>query len=416
MAKKTAPEHRSKSRLRVWAGRLGKLSLAGVIAIVALWIAIHRVPWLGPALADGVRAILGPAPVAWAEDVAYGIQDRINRWRYEDAAPKTFWEVPADLPAAPPAAATASEPPFSPPTFVPPYDDVATAADGIWVPVTDPAHPDAPIGLFKSLVHPDKMRSFAALAVVAIDPRSFELHLVAGTHEPHSLKVKRDDRPGLIPASHRNQLFAAFNGGFKATHGHYGMLLRGVEYLPPRDIACTFAALEDGSFRIATWSKLKEDAAPIRFYRQTPPCLIEEGKIHQVLHYNAAAKGWGATVSGETIIRRSAVGLDEERKILFYGLGEAMTAQAMARGMKAAGAHWAAELDVNHSYPRFLFYEQSQDKGQPVAVSALIPAIDFPDDQYVSRPSTRDFFYLTRAPRSTARGRGQQASKVAAND
>ena len=33
----------------------------------------------------------GPAPVAWAEDVAYGVQDRYNRWRYKDAAPKRFW-------------------------------------------------------------------------------------------------------------------------------------------------------------------------------------------------------------------------------------------------------------------------------------------------------------------------------------
>jgi len=247
--------------------------------------------------------------------------------------------------------------------------------------------------------------------------RAFEVHLVAGTHEPHSLRVKREERPGKIPTSHRDQLFAAFNGGFKATHGHYGMLLRGVEYLPPRDIACTFAQLEDGGFRIATWSKLKEQPARIRYYRQTPPCLVEDGEIHKVLHYNAAAKGWGATVDGETIIRRSAIGLDADRKILFYGLGETMTAQALARGMKAAGAHWAAELDVNHSYPRFLFYEHCVEKGEPKAVSALIPAIDFPDDQYVSRPSTRDFFYLTRAPRTTARGGGDDpASKLAAKD
>ncbi len=417
MSTERAADQSKKSRLRIWAGRLGKLSLVGLIAIIGLWIAIHRVPWLGPALADGVRSVAGPAPVAWAEDVAYGIQDRINLWRYEDAKPKTFWEVPAEAPAVPTTAgADDAPPPFVPPPFVPPYDEVATAADGIWLPVTDPKHPQAPIGLFKSVVHPDPKRSFAALAVVAIDPRSFELHLVAGTHEPYSLKVKREDRTGLIPTSHRDKLYAAFNGGFKATHGHYGMLLRGVEYLPPRDIACTFARLDDGSFRIATWSKLKEEGEPIQYYRQTPPCLVEDGKIHQVLHYNSAAKGWGATVDGETIIRRSAVGLDEDRKILFYGLGEAMTAQALARGMKAAGAHWAAELDVNHSYPRFLFYEHSQDKGEPVAVSALIPAIEFPEDQYVSRPSVRDFFYLTRAAESTARAADASSSKLAAKD
>ncbi len=414
MAKKKEADQ-GRSRLRVWAGRLGKLTLLGLVAIIGLWIAIHRVSWLGPALADGVRAVVGPGPVAWAEDVAYGIQDRVNLWRYKDAKPKAFWDVPDDVVLAPPVEAAPGEPPFSPTPFVPPYDKVATSADGIWVPVTDTRAPQAPIGMFKSLVHPDERRSFAALAVVAIDPLAFELHLVAGTHEPHSLKVRREDRPGMIPSDHKDALYAAFNGGFKATHGRYGMLLEGVEYLPPRDIACTFARLADGGYRIATWSKLKTQSAPIQFYRQTPPCLVEDGAIHQVLHYNAAAKGWGATVAGETIIRRSAVGLDEDRRILFYGLGEALTAQALARGMKAAGAHWAAELDVNYSYPRFLFYERGKDNDQPVATSALIPAIDYPEDQYVSRPSVRDFFYLTRARQTTASEGGRKSSKLAAN-
>jgi hypothetical protein len=415
MAKQKQADHQA-SRLRVWAGRLGKLTLVGVVAIIGLWIAIHRVPWLGPALADGVRAVVGPGPVAWAEDVAYGVQDRVNLWRYKDAKPKAFWDVPDDVVLVPPPEASVGDPPFFPPPFVPPYDKVATAADGIWVPVADMGEPKAPIGMFKSMVHPDERRSFAALAVVAIDPLVFELHLVAGTREPHSLKVRREDRPGMIPSDHKDELYAAFNGGFKATHGQYGMLLEGVEYLPPRDIACTFARLTDGGFRIATWSKLKKEPAPIQFYRQTPPCLVEDGAIHKVLHYNAAAKGWGATVAGETIIRRSAIGLDKDRKTLFYGLGEALTAQALARGMKAAGAHWAAELDVNHSYPRFLFYEHTKGKDQPVATSALIPAIDYPEDQYVSRPSVRDFFYLTRARSTTARGGANRSSKLAAND
>ena len=70
-----------------------------------------------------------------------------------------------------------------------------------------------------------------------------------------------------MASRHLDQLYAAFNGGFKATHGQYGMLLEGVEYLPPRDIACTFACLEDGTYRIATWSKLKDPPAPFRYYR-----------------------------------------------------------------------------------------------------------------------------------------------------
>ncbi|HPY21070.1 MAG TPA: hypothetical protein PLM08_25485, partial [Polyangiaceae bacterium] len=50
--------------------------------VLGLWIAIHRIPWLGPWLADSARSVVGPGPIATLEDVAYGIEDRWNRvWR-----------------------------------------------------------------------------------------------------------------------------------------------------------------------------------------------------------------------------------------------------------------------------------------------------------------------------------------------
>lgn len=391
---------RKPSRLRRFFRRLGEASLIAFVALGLLWIAIHRIPGVGPALADGLRALVGPAPVAWLEDVAYGVQDRINRWRYADEEPTKFWEAPPTTKEGVSAGPAAGG--FFPEPFVAPYPEVATPADGIWVPIVDSRDPEAPSAMFKALVHPDPRRTFAALAVVAIDASSFELHLMPGTAEPISYKVKKEERPGIVPAEHVDTLFAAFNGGFKATHGNYGMFYKNMEFLPPLDHACTFARYRDGGFRIATFSKMKDQVGAMTYYRQTPPCLVEDGEVHSLLHYHENAKNWGATVSGETVIRRSAIGLDRDRKTLFYGLGEAMTAQAIARGMKAAGAHWVAELDVNHSYPRFLFYERPSNEATPQAVSAIIPGIDFDKDEYVSRPSQRDFFYLTKSPRAAA--------------
>ncbi len=43
-------------------------------------------------------------------------------------------------------------------------------------------------------------------------------------------------------------------------------------------------------------------------YRQTPPCLVEKGELHSALY--DSNRDWGATVSGETVIRRSALGVD----------------------------------------------------------------------------------------------------------
>lgn len=407
-------------RGRKWLKRLGQLGLVGAILLGGLWVAVHRVQWLGPAIADGLRSLLGPGPVAWMEDVAYGVQDRVNRWRYADEAPKTFWEAPEGLPTAesqgPAEAADEASPSWRPDRFEPPFDEVATPADGKWIGVVDPRRPDIDPVLFKSMVHPDARRSFAVLAVVAIDTESLDLHLMAGTKEPTSYRVRREDRPGMVPEEHHDDLIAAFNGGFKTTHGHYGMMLDGVEFVAPRDIACTFARYRDGSYRIRTWTAIAGEVDEMKYYRQTPPCLVEEGELHDALRYQEYAKGWGATVSGDTIIRRSAIGRSKDGKTLLYGIGESMTAQSLARGMKAAGAHDAAELDVNYSYPRFLFYDRPDPEGLPKATSCLIPHVEYSQWHYVGQASPRDFFYLVHDGQQARGPAGDNSGKLAVSE
>ncbi len=400
MDKPSPPPASERPRRRRSRPRLPERALRCValcaIAVEALWYGIHEVRGFGPALADGARAVVGPAPVAWAEDVAYGVADRLNQALYRHAPPKTFWEP------APAAAAEAvkdsggleTESISSPSSFEPPFREVAATGDGVWAPVPDAVRPgDAPV-LWRSVVHPDPRRVFAAIAVVAIDLGRVDLRLVAGTKEPFSPDIPAERRPGLVPEGHAGGLIAAFNGGFKAMHGHYGMMLDGDTFLPPRDKACTIALYRTGAVRIRTWPELRADEARMAAYRQTPPCLVEQGELHHLLY--DSNRDWGATVSGETVIRRSALGVDATGKLLFYGLGEAVTARTLARGMKAAGAHDVAELDVNHAYPRFLLYGRGADGEGPRARSALIPDVQFKPEEYVAEPAPRDFFYLRR--------------------
>jgi hypothetical protein len=388
------------SRLRRFTVRA--LAGAGVVT-VGLWAGIHYVPWLGPALADGVRAVVGPGPVAWLEDAVYGVEDRVNRVRFKDAKPKTFWDEPASATsaaAAPPEVATSAAPAkelegFPPPAFAPPFDNVKAEGDGTWIPLADLDKKDAAPPMYKAVVHPDPKRSFAAVAVVAVDLRRLELSFVAGTTEPESMKVPKERRPGLVPSDKQADLVAAFNGGFKATHGHYGMMIAGDTFLVPRDIACTIALYRSGPIKIRTWPALAPSEADMTAYRQTPPCLVEQGVANAALglEYN---RNWGATVSGETVIRRSALGIDATGNILFYGLGEAVTAQALGRAMRVVGARDAAQLDVNYAYPRFLLYEHGTAGEPPHAATALIKDVKFEPADYVVEPSVRDFFYLTR--------------------
>jgi hypothetical protein len=319
---KPKPTPRPKKRARRAAFWLGALALA----TGGLWIGIHEIPWLGPALADGGRALLGPEAIAWSEDVAYGLADTANLWLHGDDAPTTFWEPPPELPVAAAPAPEASggdaapAPPghFPPAVFAPPHAKVAATGDGMWAPMVDPRHPDAPPLLYRTSVHPDPRRPFAAIAVVAIDLAGLDLRFLPGTHEPESNKVPRASRSGQVPRSDYANVLAAWNGGFKAVHGHYGMRIEEQLYLAPRDIACTVGLFRDGRVELGTWSTLKAQDSALWAYRQTPPCLVEEGKTHTGLdvEYN---RNWGAAVDGETIIRRSAIGIDRERKILFYG-------------------------------------------------------------------------------------------------
>jgi len=398
----------AKEKQRRWPRRLAIGLAVTVVGVGGVWYGIHNIPGFGPALADGVRAVLGPSVVAWIEDTAYGIADDINVWRHKDDAPQTFWEVPASAqatssaepPPTLPAASAAPTPPtnpnapaFPPPRFEAPFPTVATPADGVWLELAEGRRGEDPPLLAKSIVHPDKKRPFAAVAVVAMDLTRINVRLVAGTTEPLSEKVSLAERPGLVPTNEHADLIAVFNGGFKALHGQYGMMLDGKIFLPPRDIACTVGLYRDGTIRIRTWPQISATQSDMVAYRQTPPCLVEQDTLNNKL--TESTKNWGATVSGETVIRRSAIGIDASGKTLFYALGEAVTAQSLATAMKAVGARDAAQLDVNYAYPRFLFFDHPP-AAERRAVLSLVPHVDYRSGDYVREPSPRDFFYITR--------------------
>jgi hypothetical protein len=386
-----------------WVRRVRNACIGVTGSAVCLWIAAQTNPRVGPAVADGLRAVFGPGFVAWAEDVAYGAQDTYNGWKYKDSKPKEFW---AALPTSPildggvaenhamdaeAGVDASSVTAFPPKAFAPPFAEVATKADGQWFLMEDDVEPsDAPV-FAKSLVHPDTKRPYAAVAVVAIDLTRVSLNVVAGTDEPASETVTYKQRPGRVPQVDHARLLATFNGGWQAVHGHFGMMVDGLELLPPKDKCCTVALLKDGSLRIAQWPELSGALDTIQSYRQTPPCLRTQGSHHELL--KDSAKNWGAAVDGSTVIRRSAIGLNKERTILYYGVGDSLTGLTLAEAMGYVGAEDAAELDVNWAFPRFLTYEHK--KAQPTVKESLIQA-SFKANEYVGVSWYRDFFYLTR--------------------
>lgn len=381
--------------------------LAIPVSILVLWIAIHRVPGLGPFLADTGRAIAGPDAIAKLEDFAYDLDDRWQRFWRTDEAPKAYWDVPSSAPAPAPAPTASVDadggalpppPPGWKPADVPPmHANFAAPGDGQWIPVAVPRHGNDAPRMYKTLLHPDRNRSWAATMVVAVELARAELHLVAGRYEPESKEPGAKDyvRPAVIPAEHHADLLAAFNGGFKTTHGNHGMRIDGVTLVRPRKDSCTVVHWQDGGFAIGTWERLASEEARMQWWRQTPHCMMDQGKLHPGLTVDGNTN-WGATLEGSTVIRRSAIGLDESGKVLFIGIGDSTTAPAIAKAVKHAGAHAIAQLDVNWSFPKFLTYEPREPGSTELVAKPLTANFEFTEDEYVRQRSQRDFFYLVR--------------------
>jgi hypothetical protein len=206
--------------------------------------------------------------------------------------------------------------------------------------------------------------------------------------------AKSHPRPAVIPPAHHAELLAAFNGGFKTEHGHYGMQVDGVTLVAPREFSCTIAARRDGSVEIRPWKKIRDHEHDMLWWRQTPPCLYEKGKMHGSL-WEEESRGWGAAVGGEVVIRRSAIGLDESGRVLFVAIANFSTARAIADAMKHAGAVDIAQLDVNWTFPKFLVFQPS-DAGA-LQGEILVEGFVHEPGEYIRDRSPRDFFYLTRS-------------------
>lgn len=389
-------------RLRRW---LPRVAAALGVATAVLWWAVHRFEWMGPLVANSLRAVIGVDAVASLEDFVYGLEDKKNRLFRGSEAPHAYWSA-APLPPPPPPAPVASGsagppalPPFRPKDPGAALKSWSAKGDGLWVPITDPRRPNEQPYMMKTLLHPDPERGWAEVFVVAIDLRRTTLKIVAGKREPAADNPEGEklERPAVIPEADHEELLAAFNGGFMTEHGGYGFKLGPLTVVSPIDKACTIAAYDDGSLRVAPWPELKADEGRMLWFRQAPECMVHDSKFHPGILYVSENRKWGATLDGETVIRRSGIGLNEARDVLYVAISNHTNAKVFAKGMHHAGAITVAQLDVNWSYPKFVLFEPKTPGGPRKAV-ALASGFEFSEDEYIRQKARRDFFYLVRKP------------------
>ena len=367
------------------------LTLLGAVGLGGAWLGVRHVPWVGPTIADGLRSVVGSERVTQLEEAVAGAEDRVQQVVSDGKARTLSEATPSELLVNVADATTTTTTNAVVPLAVGAlYPATASAEDGTWQAVNTRAGQSG--AMYRTIVHPDSERVYAELFVFALDLSKLSVHAVAGSVEPKSAgALPGVARPGVIPESDRGELVAAFNGGFKAEHGQFGMMVDGTELLAPKAQSCTFAANPDGALRIAPWANL-EGTSTLAWWRQTPGCMVQDGALHPGLR-TADSRNWGATLEGKTVIRRSAVGLSADGRTLFVGISNATTARALALGMQHVGSRDVAQLDVNFSFPRFLLYRD----GESSALNAVgaVRGLLYRPDEYLGQASTRDFFYVT---------------------
>jgi len=391
-----------------------RLGIAAVLAVLVMLVSfatvdivLNRFPGAGAQGIDLMRELLGDKTAAQVESAVFRAEDVFHQWRYQISGkpPRAPWSATTDRPG--PDAnqnarrgfgllvsnllnrqGTQSEPSSSwkIPTILPMG---TVAGEGQWSPYL--YNRSGEVIAQRGFLQPDPQRPYALVAVVAFDLSKTRLHFVPGFDEPKSSVPA--DRPGTILAADiaPGVLVAAFNGGFKAQHGHFGAMSAGVVLIPPRPGLGTVGIYNDGKVQIGAWGTEIQPSDKLIAWRQNGPLIIHDGVVNPHTADNAP-QDWGYTVAGSITTSRSALGISQDGRTLFYAAGTDLTLPALARALQAAGAYQAIQLDINNYYVHF---EAIHFKGTTPQAELLLESMQGSGDQRYLKPDPRDFFYIT---------------------
>lgn len=405
-----------------------------IIAITCLGIvcagygAIQLRPDLGGQGADLLRGIVGDQVVAYLETTVFQAQDRVNNLAYQlgAAPPAAPWDTaPTAIPRTQAPLANAAIPRDQPPNnthmprTLPPPVPAPTAPPSMphptsAMPAMSPTWqlPTLPIfGMLagagqwsaylrdgarqvvaeRTFLQPDPDRPYAVAAIVAFDLQATRLHFVLGSDEPRSTVAIR--RSGTIPAVDRRSgsLLAAFNGGFKARHGHFGVMVDGTTVLPPIDGFGTVAIYRNGRVRVGAWGADVKASPDVLAWRQNGPLVIENGQINPHTA-DVTSHDWGIILNGVTAVWRSGLAISPDGRTLYYVAGNSLTLPMLVRTLAATGASAALQLDINIGMVHF---DAMRSTPTGLVPTPLFNSMQSQHDDRFLTSDKRDFFYVT---------------------
>jgi len=381
-----------------------------LVAIVAAGAAYSQKDRIAPQAADISRELIGDENTARLEGWLFDIEDRAHKVKYRlfggeenPFAVKAFQvqyvpRAPArelvffagtTKSSAQALTAEALEPlPFKfPETHVVLSDP--QPGEGVWVTSGLPRNTPADTLMAKTFIRPDKSRPYASVGVLVIDKRRIHLKMVGGTAEPGGDRGVKG--PGVIPKDDLSRLLVAFNGGFKGPHGSYGMVANGKEYMRMRNGLATVCVQKDNTIRMGEYGRDFTWEDSFEACRQNVILLVDKGEVSKRTTEGNDTWGYVNVNSSEFITWRSAVGVTKDGDLL-VAAGNSLSADTLAKALRAAGAYYAMQLDINGPYiSTALFYQQPDGS---VKAEKFMESMAPSASNYLGTRE-RDFFYLT---------------------
>ena len=225
-------------------------SKSGILikAVIGIWILVCALgavlvivpaasPSTGAEVADLLRSVVGPQPVAAIESMSFQMQDKLHQFLFVASGdkPQISWanstsvnlveKISTPAPRLPTARPIIIQPTVAqavtplPPTATPtPTSDVVSALPQIGWQAYGPTVNGAPL-MAQTMIMINPGQSYAGTALVRIDLSQLQLHVMAGNLEPAHPSGIAQAIPnlGMVPPQDYNNLVAAFNGGFKVS-------------------------------------------------------------------------------------------------------------------------------------------------------------------------------------------------------
>lgn len=280
------------------------------------------------------------------------------------------------------ASKASTTPPPDLPTNIVPLAAGTIAGEGVWQPAVL-SRSGVPI-VETAALRPDPEHTSALAYAAWLNQKALTFSLHPGYQQPGGDwstpdELTRDQLPGLV---------ASWNGGFKvrpddALGGFYAEGRTAVPLVSGRAAEVFYT---DGSMKVGLWDRDESMQPNVAAVRENLNLLVDNGQV-AVGQYDGSGAEWGYTIMGWYYIARSGVGMTANGDIV-YVAGSELSVYTLAQLLKAAGAVYAMELDINPSWVSFMTYNGIADPANPTPTKLW----DFgqPANRYFE-PSDRDF-------------------------